>query len=453
MRTPSSPPRRPEKLRLAGVMLLAVFFSLNLGALGVLSYQTSGATSGSLTVAKIFILLALLCWVIRVLLRREIAPLRLLFSNHVHYAAVGYFFLTSLSVVNARDFSSFFEIFIKTLSLVVFYFLIISVVGTSKKVHKACLSALLIGGVINGMAGLYELTTGQKVISRSIGGVAGMAPRLANEYKVEELIGEEGVYQRIEGLSGDPGFHAFHNVILTGLASSLPFAARSLRGKLGTALLVLLYMMNIFGTGSRINLAGMIAALGVSFLLVKARHKWIVIAVAGVFAVVVLGVTGESLNINERIFGTTAKGNKSVENREKEIKVALHILKADQRLVVGIGSGNYLGQYLRYAPHVPGAMPLPQSLHMSYLLLLVENGLIGLGAFLLFLVTAGVQLLQVRRETHDPYVRALAIGGLAAFCGWAVVMVGYHYYDDEFGWLTLGLATALVHVHRAQGMR
>lgn len=105
--------------------------------------------------------------------------------------------------------------------------------------------------------------------------------------------------------------------------------------------------------------------------------------------------------------------------------------------LIGVGPGNFDVAYLQYA--LPGWPQLPGHAHNYYLNLLAETGLLGLGAYLLFLMTLLVVAYrgaQRVRRVHDerkgadqfPLLYGVSLGAL----GLVTVLTVHHMFDNLY---------------------
>lgn len=113
-----------------------------------------------------------------------------------------------------------------------------------------------------------------------------------------------------------------------------------------------------------------------------------------------------------------------------------------QHPVLGIGPGNfpqyYAGPDFRW---FPGREPMPRQLHNTYMELLTETGLVGLGLFLGVMLACLRKAAQVARRGAGP-VAPLAEALAYAFAGFLLASVFMPNEDTKFMWLLPGLCLA-----------
>ncbi len=113
--------------------------------------------------------------------------------------------------------------------------------------------------------------------------------------------------------------------------------------------------------------------------------------------------------------------------------------------LLGFGDIDLYQTYLTY--RTPTGDEPAGHLHNNYVHLLVTLGAVGLSAVLfLFVTIMRAQLATVRKYSHDPFVRNVALGSLAVFAGFAVNgMFEWNFGDHEvmiFVWTIVGWSFA-----------
>jgi len=405
-----------------------------------LPMQNLGIIKG-LTFAKIFAMVGYAYFMVRALARRDMWITLLTFKSPTSLAILLLCFVTIASGVNAMDSSYYFGFVSRYLSLfniVIFYAYLMK---RKRYLLYALIAAVIAGSFPNAVAGIYELIT-KKMVLRGV--YQGTAANQALFGASTELAGESGA-RRILGFDGGPGEHAIHFLVYTGFAAMLPFLARSLWGKILSSGLVLIYLVNVLGAGSRTGLIGLVLA-GVSFFVfIELRRKFLVIVVMAVGLV----VGGTLFDVPwKRLLGQTS-GRYMTENfRKEQYRASINMI--EQHPIIGIGAGNFVPEYGRYHYNYPqhdttfSITPL----HNAILNHFVECGIVGLFTLFLLLSVTLFKLYLVRKDSPDRTLRIIAVCFMAAFVGWCGGLLLYPSLADETGWVIMGMTVGLWNVHR-----
>ncbi len=97
--------------------------------------------------------------------------------------------------------------------------------------------------------------------------------------------------------------------------------------------------------------------------------------------------------------------------------------------LAGIGLGSFINRKIQ-------TNLLPTTLHNTFIWLLTETGIIGLGLFLVFAFAA---LKSIYKSSLNPKNNELAIGGLAIFVTAAVASIGMEMMYQRYLWFILGM--------------
>jgi hypothetical protein len=119
--------------------------------------------------------------------------------------------------------------------------------------------------------------------------------------------------------------------------------------------------------------------------------------------------------------------------------------------VVGVGLGGFqpmiLGPYFEYIPL--GYRPAPVSLaHTDLIRIAAEEGLVGLGAFMLLAIGVGATIWGARRVRDELDQVALAATGLGLVVVFLAAQTEGRFYNDPYLWLLLGTLAALATMGR-----
>jgi O-antigen ligase len=212
--------------------------------------------------------------------------------------------------------------------------------------------------------------------------------------------------------------------------------------------LVILYMVNLIGTGSRVGWVALGCALIVFFIFMQHRYKYALGALIVLSVIIVFLASSliSHLPTTERL---TLKNSISLSWRIDCYKEGLAMVRDNP--VFGLGTGNYMIEYYNYLEHVPRLSRIMVGwLHNSYLLIWIENGTIGFLVFLAFMASVGLGLVWVYLEAADKEIKIIALGLLTAFVGFAVEFAGIPAIGQEMGWIILSLSVALIALNRKE---
>lgn len=262
---------------------------------------------------------------------------------------------------------------------------------------------------------------------------------------------------------GFPRIHAFSleplylgNYLLLPLSLLAALLLMDVRTRLPKLLLLGLFLLLgivLVLTVSR----GAYAAAGVSVLLLamslprevlQPRH---LLAVGGLL-VIVAGASYGFLASSESTEGTTAlenfqrhvlledfQGSASGEGRLYSFTQAYELWNTHRWL--GVGPGNF-GPATRNYPD-PKVDSAPGITNNQYLEVLAETGLVGFGVLFVLVLSLILRSMVALRQTVDPLVRAVLIGGTAAFVG---MLVQYNFFSTLYIihiWVTVGFLLAV----------
>jgi O-antigen ligase len=260
---------------------------------------------------------------------------------------------------------------------------------------------------------------------------------------VETATSTEG---RLQGGADDPNFLAAYLVAIVGLAAAIRPRLDGI-ARLAIPVVVAVLVAGLFATQSRGGLIAAVAALATALVLLPDRRLAIG-ACAAAFALGAVAYVAAEPSALERI--TTASEDRG-NGREDLWRVAVR-MSADHP-VVGVGLGNFRvrsGEYVRE----PGALQFvdlivdrPHEVHNTYLQLLAENGVIGLGLFLAVAAAAMGSAWRAARRFQAAGALALARLSrtvLVAEVGFLVAAVFLSAASRSTLWVLLALGPLLL---------
>jgi len=429
------------KTRLAKLQELSLFCVL----LTIPLFRFGSAILGtqSLTPAKIFMGITFAIWMVNILWDRDIAGILTLIQEKANILILLFLAITFISLINARYFENeaFQELSLRV-KMLILYFLIFAIIKDRRSL-KAAIFVFIIGSIFTTGVGLYELATGKSFFAESYryGYISQkMATGLA-----QTTYGGAG---RVQGLYSDPGFHAHAIVIFFGLTIPWLFYARSKKIKILASILITCYAMNVIGTGARVGWVSLAFSFLIFLLVIKHRYKYVVGPISILLVILIflaLFRTTDAPTFERLQYGK----DKSFSWRLDTYRQGIEMVR--DHPLLGVGTGNYLAEYHNYLSETPNLSRYFMGwLHNSYLQIWAENGTIGLGVFLIFFLTIFFGLLTAYLNAVDVEMKALSLGLLTAFSGYAVEFSGVPILGQEPGWIILGLSAAFISIFRKE---
>jgi O-antigen ligase len=393
-----------------------LFYREDDAALGALGGVSISATT--LALAGLY-----LSWLIRAFANRNHAPRD---AVNVNWPLVAYFAITLLSVFVAQDISlSLFEVWL-LLEACLVYFYIAGNVRTREDVVFV-VAALLAGCLIESVVMIILRFTGMPST------IWGLPTHIHIDIEPKEG------FMRIGGTVGSSNFAAAYlSISLTCAASVLFTNLGHLYKWLATAVLGLgsIALVLTFSRGGWLALVLSLALL--CFLMWRRRGLSLKAPIAVLVLLTLLYVPFHSL-IGARLFGDD-RG--SAESRIPLMNLAFRI--AEDHPILGVGVNNFtvaMGPYL--TSEFRGGFLF--AVHNKYLLVLAETGIVGLIAFLAFLVGAVRKGWQCW-NFQDRLLSPLALGFAAGIAGHMVHMTVDVFRGrptQQLVWLIAGLLVAM----------
>jgi putative inorganic carbon (hco3(-)) transporter len=389
-----------------------------------------GALGGlSISVTTIALAGLYLSWFIRSQAKKtsEASP-----SFHLNYALLLYFAITAISVVVAQDVSlSLFEVALLFEACLV-YFYVANTIRTREDLMFA-VSLLLMACLLESVVMIVLQFTG---MPSTIWG----AP---TQIQIEADPGQR--FMRIGGTVGSPNFAAAYlsislasaaSILFTNLGHKLKWLAIAVLGVGGVALIF------TFSRGGWIA-----AALGIALIcLLGRRRRGFSLKTPIAVTLIVAMLCLPFLSVISARLLEDDKG--SAQSRIPLMKLAFRIIEDNP--VLGVGANNFTAVMDRYltSDFREGWL---FTVHNKYLLVLSETGILGLLAFVAFLLGAlrkGWQCWILR----DPLLSPIALGFTAGIAGHMLHMTVDVFRGrptQQLLWLVAGLLTAMVRICRS----
>lgn len=428
-------PRAPSLLALLSVLLLGLFLSraslelcalVVLGAIGLVvlllhppvalyalafavpfgslvEVSLGGVTLGP---SELLFFGLMAAWLMRSAALRQVRPIR----SRLALAVLGCVATLTASIWPARDLAPALKELAKWAEFLLLFVFVASQVELEEA--KPLVGALLLGGVLEGLLGIYQFTRGRG----------------------PEAFTLMGRYVRAHGTFMQPNPFGGYMGLLLPLAYGMALAswreawAAWRRGSWGPGLLwclavlasgvMLAALLMSWSRGALVALVGGAALVGLAL----GRRAWPIVAILGV-VVAVVGIAVLPAPLEGWIETTLdmarhlrAENLASVEITDQNFAVIERLAhwQAAWRMFslspwLGVGTGQYATVYPSVA--LPRwADPLGHA-HNHYLNVLAEGGLLGLAAYLLFVAAAVVTSWRAARRERG-WRRGLALGSL-----------------------------------------
>ncbi|MFZ5569583.1 MAG: O-antigen ligase family protein [Thermodesulfobacteriota bacterium] len=315
----------------------------------------------------------------------------------------------------------------------------IHVVGSIRQV----VVLLLVVGMLQSLIGLAQYVTGGKL---------GLAMFGEAERSFFEMRAGAGTVSRVAGTLGHPNKLAVFLNLLLQMNFALFFAGLSRRVKLALCIPFALMGLTMLLTYSRGGWLGL--ALGGTVVLYwclakNSRNRLFSVVLMtvflGIFLIVVIGsVQSVKRRLFEDDYGTAAL-------RIPMSVVALNIIRHFP--LTGVGLNNYTAVIERHdTTAMAVSYDFPRPVHNEFLLIAAEQGLIGLGLFLVILAQMFIVLFRTARSPGAPFRSWVTIGFFGGWLGWCLHhQFEYEYvFFSEITWVLFGLFQAMTLLQDSQ---
>jgi O-antigen ligase len=382
-----------------------------------------------LTLFKVFAIAAFVIWICRSLLTKSPRFFSFPIGRMVAIGAFFYLAFSVLSVVNSMDIDASLSFLLRRSLVIVFFVTFIGIIN-DKRTLRIMLIVFLFGLSIECLAGVYELIAKEPIIN---------ATEVFKEtVRESEALHQVGRKVRIQGFALDPDWHVYFIIIGMGVAVAALFSnylVKTKKARLLLFVLLILMVVNILASASRAGWIALFISLCFFLVFAKIRNKGFVIigtiALSGVLFSGLLAFT-DTL-IWDRLTGKT--GSWSVSLRMEEVKLSMTTFRAHP--IIGVGPGNSTKVRHRYAKSA--SVPDLDVVTNGYMVILSENGLIGLTAYLFVLASFMAVLVKMNRKSMETSEKVFAVGLLSSLLAHFFLLFFYPVPDSEFFWFILGI--------------
>ncbi len=349
-------------------------------------------------------------------------------------ALLAFFAACALSLINAENLGRSLMILAFTAFTAMLALLMPDLIRTPEQA-KTLRSIIYISAAVVGLFGLWQFTA-------DMAGLPALLTGLRPQY-TKAILG----FTRVQSTSLEPLYFADYLLLPMGLAIAhlLSGADRKTTWRLGALLIVL--FIDLVLTASRGGYGGFAATVVIILWMLRkklpALKRFAVIAAVGVAAVILaLSLLGSySVTTPDSLSGTflrhigTLTDGAAFAERVDTFNGALRAFALHPW--IGIGIGGY-GPFMATYPHVQPEAGWP-IVNNETLELLAEVGILGLAAFVMFIILVFRQGFRTGPAGSEP----IRIGVLAALAG---MMVQYQTFSTLYimhVWFTIGLVLAL----------
>ncbi|MGN6676588.1 MAG: O-antigen ligase family protein [Streptosporangiaceae bacterium] len=372
-----------RRLDLAVAVLAAGFFFNN--------YLANGA--GIITADKVIGALAVAAWGLDWAING-----RPILTSRGLWLLIGFLIWVGVSIVMARSYQAAFVTSLRYLTFGTLYFLVLQTVRGDRRRADVLVTVMVAAAAIASLIGLIAFFSHH--VTRASGPIS------------------------------DPNDFGFL------LASSLPLAIYQIRwratrwAKAGWSLALILILACSLATFSRSALLGLIGAGIWATVTGRIRLRWLIAALA-TGAAVALSALLFAPQLVQTAFGL--KAHIAVQNIDVRFGYyRVEIKEWESYPITGVGPGNFVYRFYEFAPAANESLPFPSNVltisgEDAYLVILAEQGAVGLALFLGYLAISWTDLR--RRFPGDARTDSLQ-GALAA--GFVVACIGALFLAEQY---------------------
>jgi len=385
---------------------------------------------GTLTVAKVVILITLATWFVKSLIYKDDKLVSVPVQSFLGILGVLFLVFSLTSVINAQSTAAVIGQLFRRTNLFFLYLMLVAIIRDRDLLIKV-LWFFLVALVLVSFMGIYELVTEIPILS-----YAGLEANIAD-------TAAEGY--RIIGPTGDPDFHTLAMNMGVGITFIFFYAYRYIWLRAILAFFFLLFIANILGSGSRGGLVAFLSITMTFWFFIKFRYKWL-IASCGVALMVFifLGMVMYQSGGVGRYTGET--GGKTIVWRLGWSEMGMAMFKSHP--ILGIGTANFMVQYHKYTvPTVPKA---PILMHNSFVQVLVENGILGLFTYIGLYLVSLWNCWRVMRHSNDRWLHAMSVTFFAITIGFGLFALTSNVLENEDYWILFAFSVITLYLFRKE---
>lgn len=392
------------------------------------SYEMSGLT---IRPSQLVFILTLVCWITWALVHKKFS----LAKNPIFWPAMVFIGLNVLSITNALNVERSTMVLLFTAFTILISFIIPNLVDDQEKLKKL-IWFLLLGYLLVTLFGLFQF----------LGDIIGLPTSITGlrEHYTKEILG----FPRVQSTTLEPLYFANYLLLPISLLYAWFLSKSSKIKSLHLILLLALGVVNLILTVSRGGyIALAVSIIVVSLFLVKKIIKPKNIAIILIILVIIGLVSVRFLNLDNAFekFKEHALAifyGASYNERVYTFEQAQIIWQ--QNPIIGQGPGSF-GPYLSAHPYVtpPEGWNIVNNEPLE---LLAETGILGLLAIIVIALILIFRTIKAIRKANNPYLKAIAIGLLAAFLGVVVQYQTFSILYITHIWFLIGLMVAVQNI-------
>lgn len=356
------------------------------------------------------------------------------------YAAVIF-----VSTVWADDLWAADENVVKAIKNLLVYF-VVAALATSWSALRRSTAAMVATAAALALVSVMQIGT-----NRTFGELGGLATVSYG------TIYEESSDARAAGPLGDANFYGQILVLVLPLAMAVAWTSGRRRWKLAWLATAAIIGLGVLATYSRGAMLGVALMTGIALWALHIPLTRVALGMAVVVVLLILapGNVGRRFTTIEMLFPKEeayTPPEASFERRKLVTATAARMW--DDHLVAGVGTGNYITFFDKYANVAGSAAEQfyrsgdPQNAHSLYLEIGAETGAIGLTVFAAVVLVAYAQLRRARRDLRkrgDPNAH-MALALMIATAGYLITSMFLHGGFQRYFYLLMAFAAAVTRI-------
>jgi O-antigen ligase len=373
-----------RRLDLAVAVLAAGFFFNN--------YLAHGA--GIITIDKVVGALAVAAWGLDLAMSR-----RPILTSRGLWLLLGFLLWICVSIVMALNDKAAFVTALRYLTFATLYFLVLQTVRGDRRRADVLVTVVITAAAVASLIGLIAF------FSHSV--------------------------TRASGPISDPNDFGFI------LASSVPLAIYQFRwsatrwAKAAWSAALILILACTLATFSRSALVGLTGAGLWAVAAGRIRFRWLIATLAAAAI-----VAGAALLVAPQLVGTAFGEKANIAARNVQIRLGYYRVELkewESYPLTGVGPGNFVYRFYEFAPAAGESLPFPSNVltisgEEAYLVILAEQGAVGLALFLGYLVVSWTDLRRrFRKDSRTDHLQGALAAGFVVACIGALFLAEQYY--------------------------
>lgn len=414
--------------------VLITFFTAPFEYLTVLFPADSYGSGGPLnfiTVVKLMLGSVVAAGALRILVSKDERFLRNLWITPIPVLVLTFYTMCWMSLANARRLPAFVVNMVSIGAGITAFFVLINLIATRRRLY-AFLKVVFFSYILISMMGMFEAITKEHIL------------KLAGRPMIERPWTQNKEAFRVAGPSGDPDYYAISVIFGLMITFAVLPLGKSRRWRLGVMAVAFMHFLTVVATASRGAALSTGLALGLLYLFARFPHKLLV----GVTAVVLLGAGFAvfSLTVSPRAAARYSGGDTtSWEERLGWVQMCAD-MTADAPFR-GVGSGQFVVLYHRYADSHLVPRKEPESAQNTYAQMSAQNGIPTTLVYALANLVLWALLWHVMWRTRDPILRHVTVSFFALALSFWFFSLTLDLIETEIGWILFATGVVLWRIH------